>query len=200
MNNISKWTVAILLTTCMTFPAMGYEAAKATKTAKTDNHYVAPCDNTRVCSPAVKQDKKVKKAKKTKKHYKGKASKKEQKNKSGCNANTPKLVWECHKSSLTPELANDSKEQIEKLQQVIERKKKAAEQPADFCEKNCEPKFGPDVYEAEMELQKIRDTYDPTASFEKYPWLLYNHSDKCEYSKKQPIPNNTKNTPRPDED
>ncbi len=59
MNNITKWTVAILLTTCMTFPAMGYEAAKATKTAKTDNNYVAPCDNTRVCS----QDKKVKKAK-----------------------------------------------------------------------------------------------------------------------------------------
>lgn len=199
MNNISKWTVAILLTTCMTFPAMGYEAAKATKTAKTDNHYVAPCDNTRVCSPAVKQDKKVKKAEKTKKHYKGKVSKKEQKNKSGCNAATPKLAWKC-KKRIVPNL-EPSQEQIEKLKQVMERKAKKAEQPADFCEKNCEPKFGPDVYEAEMELQKIRDTYDPTASFEKYPWLLYNHSDKCKYSKKQPLPSDgTKNAPTPDED
>ena len=198
MNNITKWTVAILLTTCMTFPAMGYEAAK--KDAKIDNSMVCPCDSTRVCPPALKCNKQ---AKKTKKHYKGRVSKKEQKNKSGCNAATPKLAWKC-KKRIVPNL-EPSQEQIEKLKQVMERKAKKAEQqaeqPADFCEKNCEPKFGPELYDAEMELQKIRDTYDPTASFEKYPWLLYNHSDKCEYSKKQPLPSDgTKNAPTPDED
>ena len=59
------------------------------------------------------------------------------------------------------------------------------QQAADFCEKNCRALNDDELYEAELELQRIRETTDPTASFKNYPWLLYEHSENCKHHPKE---------------
>jgi len=165
---ILKLTLIALLAVCFVSPAMGYQQSK-------------------------------KKAPK-------KLARTEENIQSGTNADQPKVIkWEGKVKRIYGEYKVNNKRDIkvEKLERLLIKKKtkkvpqeqkqtvkntQETEQPADYCEKNCTPKFGPDLYEAEIQLQKIRDTQDPNASFEKYPWLLYEHSDNCQYSKKQPIP------------
>lgn len=179
----SKWTLAILLSTCLAFPAMGYTQQSKKKAPKklsrVEENIKAGGTN-----PLVQKriERKVVEAGILKGEYIIK--------KNGTLKNLKELERKYKKQT----------KKIAKTKQAATNVQTEEQQPADFCEKNCTPKFGPDLYDAEMDLQKIRDTYDPSASFEKYPWLLYEHSDACQYSKKQPIPgNNTKNAPTPDE-
>ncbi len=58
------------------------------------------------------------------------------------------------------------------------------QQPADYCKKHCRELHDDELYPAEIELQILRDSIDPTASFDRYPWLLYEHSEGCQYYQK----------------
>ena len=216
--NTSKWTIAILLATCISLPAMGSQILKKPNpkekrtiiTRLVDKIQKLPLEGR--THPTFPQPI-IRKTVKSKDLERLIAQKKAQTTACTCEQHdVTEEEWEAAEMKLQelrdawtpeslepfptlenhPELlpnrctcqkpATENASGTETENQTATSTTK--QQPADFCKKHCRLLRDDEMYEAEQQLQHLRETTDPAASFEKYPELMYEHSTNCLYHNK----------------